>query len=350
MEASAARILDANLNRAREALRVIEEYARFVLDDADTVERVKAVRHGLRQIVEAAGAGTLLTARDIVTDVGRDVKTAGELQRRSIDDVVRAAFARLTEAARVLGEYGKLIAPAAAVTAERLRYQAYELEQRVVLRGTLRARFRQVRLYVVLTEALCRRGWYETAEAALQGGSACLQLREKHLGDAELLRRARRLRELTAERDALLVINDRPDVARLCRADGVHVGQDDLPVAEARRVGGAQLLVGKSTHTPQQFDAALAEEPDYLAVGPMFASTTKPQQRIAGPQTLAAVAGRTQIPLVGIGGVTRDNATVVIQAGASCVCVCSAVIGVENPSAAAAEILRSLSAPGGSDR
>jgi thiamine-phosphate pyrophosphorylase len=205
-------------------------------------------------------------------------------------------------------------------------------------------------LYVVLTEALCRRDWYETAEAALHGGATCLQLREKHLSDAELLQRGRRLRKLTAERDALLVINDRPDVARLCRADGVHLGQDDLPVAEARRIGGAQLLVGKSTHTPQQFDAALAEEPDYLAVGPMFDSATKPQDHIAGVRTLAAVAGRTQFPLVGIGGITAANAVAVIQAGASCVCVCSAVIGAEDPGAAAAEILQSLSAPGGSDR
>jgi thiamine-phosphate pyrophosphorylase len=338
METSVLRVLDANLNRAREALRVIEEYARFVRDDADAAERVKLARHGLRQIVEAVGADRLLTARDILNDVGRDVKTAAELQRASTEGVVRAAFARLSEAARVLSEYGKLVAPTAAASAEKLRYQSYELEQRVVLRGALRAHIRRVRLYVILTEALCSRGWYETAQVALRGGADCLQLREKSLPDAELLGRARRLRGLTAKHDALLVINDRPDMAKLSGADGVHVGQGDLSVPEARRIAGANVLVGKSTHTVEQFDAALAEEPDYLAVGPMFASTTKPQDHIAGPQTLAEVALRTQIPLIGIGGITAENAAQVMKAGASGVCVCSAVIGANDVEAAAAAI------------
>jgi len=336
------RILDANLNRGREALRVIEEYTRFALDDADAAERAKTCRHQLREFVEAAGPNALLAARDIVGDVGRDVKTAAELQRASAEDVVRAAFARLSEAARVLGEYGKLVSPPAANVAEQLRYQSYELEQRVVLRGSLRAKFRTVRLYVILTEALCRGGWLETAEAVIRGGAGCLQLREKDLPDAELLRRARQLRELTARRDVLLFINDRPDVAKLARADGVHVGQDDLPVHEARRIAGGNVLVGKSTHTLEQFEAAVAQDPDYIAVGPMFPSPTKPQDHIAGPQTLAEAAKRTQIPLVGIGGITPANAAAIIQAGASSICACSAVIGADNVEAAARSIMTSV--------
>lgn len=338
MESAVLRVLDANLNRAREALRVIEDHARFVCDDADAAERVKHARHGLRRIVEMIGAQELLTARDIVSDVGRETKTAAELQRDSTDDVVRAAFARLTEAARVLGEHGKLATPAAAEAAEKLRYQAYELEQCVVLRATLRARFRRVRLYVLLTEALCKHGWYETAEAALRGGAGCLQLREKNLPDGELLERARRLRRLTSEHDALLAINDRPDIARLCGADIVHVGQEDMSVAEARRIAGANLLIGKSTHTPEQFDAALAEDPDYLAVGPMFASTTKPQKHIAGPETLRQVSGRTELSLVAIGGITAANATEVVRAGAACICVCSAAIGADDVQEAATQL------------
>ena len=342
MDAAVLRILDANLNRAREALRVIEDYARFACDDADAAERVKHARHGLRRIVEAIGPDELLAARDILNDVGRDVKTAGEMRRGSADDVVRASFARLTEATRVLGEYSKLIAPEAAEAAEKLRYRAYELEQCVVLRAALRARFRQVRLYVILTEALCKHRWYETAEAALRSGAGCLQLREKNLPDGELLQRAERLRQLTAKHDALLAINDRPDLARLCAADIVHVGQEDLSVAEARRIAGANLLVGKSTHTPEQFDAALAEDPDYLAVGPMFATTTKPQKHIAGPETLRQVSKRTELPLVAVGGITAANAAEVVQAGAGCICVCSAVIGANDPAQATANLLAAI--------
>jgi len=338
VDASVCRILDANLNRAREALRVIEDYARFACDDADAAERVKYARHGLRRIVQALGPDKLLAARDILNDVGRETKTVTELERGSTEDVLRAAFARLTEAARVLGEYSKLIAPQAAEAAEKLRYQAYELEQCVVLRAALRARFRRVRLYVILTEALCKHGWYQTAEAVLRGGAGCLQLREKDLPDGELLQWARRLRQLTKEHDALLAINDRPDIARLCAADIVHVGQEDIPVADARRIAGANLLVGKSTHTPEQFDAALAENPDYLAVGPMFATTTKPQKHIAGPETLRQVSARTELPLVAIGGITAANASEVVEAGAGCICACSAVIGADDVTQAAAQL------------
>ena len=345
MNAEILRIVDVNINRAREALRVIEDYARFVLDDADAAGAVKRCRHDLRRIIAALGADALLEARDIVGDVGRDVKTAGELQRDDPESVVRAAFGRLSEAARGLGEYGKLISPAATTTAESLRYAAYELEQRIALRGTRRARFRDVRLYVLITEQFCRRNWLETAEAALRGGAGCLQLREKSLSDAELLRRARRLRDMTARHGALLAVNDRPDIARLAAADIVHVGQDDLCVREIRRIAGTAVLVGKSTHTLEQFETALAEEPDYLAVGPMFPSPTKPQDHIAGPQTLAEAAKRTQLPLAAIGGITAENAASIVQAGASCVCVCGAVIAAEDPEAAARAILQNASGP-----
>jgi thiamine-phosphate pyrophosphorylase len=342
VDSAVIRILDANVNRGREALRVIEEYARFALDDADATERAKTCRHQLREFVEVAGRDALLADRDTAGDVGRDVKTAAELQRASAEDVVRAAFARLSEATRVLGEYGKLVSASAANVAELLRYQSYELEQRLVLRGSLRAKFRAVRLYVILTEALCRGSWLETSEAVIRGGAGSIQLREKELPDAELLRRARRLRELTARRDVLLFINDRPDIAKLARADGVHVGQDDLPVREARRIAGGNVLVGKSTHTLEQLAAAATEEPDYIAVGPMFPSPTKPQGRVVGPQTLAEAAKRTRIPLVGIGGITPGNAAAIIQASASCVCVCSAVIGADDVEAAARSIMTSV--------
>ena len=336
------RILDANLNRAREALRVIEDHARFILDDAAAAERVKRLRHELRGVVAELGAERLLCARDIVNDVGRETKTPAELRRESTGDVLHAAFARLTEAARVLGEYGKLISAPAAAVAEHVRYESYELHQVLALRGDLRKRFRDVRLYVLITEALCRDGWFETAAGAIRGGAGCLQLREKTLSDAELLRRAKLLRTLTTDAGALLFINDRPDIAKLCGADGVHVGQDDLPVSAARRGAGPDILVGKSTHTPEQFAAALAENPDYLAVGPMFDSSTKPQGHIAGLETLATVAGRMTLPLVAIGGITADNVTDVVRAGAACVCVCSAVSGAADPEAAAARLLAAI--------
>ena len=339
MDAEILRILDVNLNRAREALRVIEDYTRFVLDDADAAGALKHFRHTLREVAEAAGGDALLTARDIVGDVGREVKTAGELRRESIEQVVRAAFGRLSEAARGLGEYGKVLRPSAAAAAENMRYATYELEQRIVLRGNCRLRFRSVRLYVLITEKLCRRDWFQTAEAAIDGGADCIQLREKGLEDAELLRRACRLRKLTTGRDVLLAINNRPDIAKLSGADIVHVGQADLSVQEVRRIAGANILVGKSTHTVEQLRAALAEKPDYVAVGPMFPSNTKPQEHIAGPHMLIEAAKLTQLPLVAIGGIAAENAGTIINVGATCLCVCAAVSGADNPETATRELM-----------
>lgn len=344
MDSSTLRILDANLNRVREALRVIEDYTRFALDDADAAAQAKRLRHEADGVAARLGRSTLLSGRDIQNDVGREIKTPDELRRGTSQDVVAAALGRLTEAARALGEYAKLVSPQAAAAAEQIRYAAYELEQRVVLRGERRRRFRAVRLYVILTAALCRRDWVETAAAALRGGAGCLQLREKELRDAELLRRARQLRALTREHGALLILNDRPDIARLSGADGVHVGPEDLSVGEARRIGGAHLLVGKSTHTLEQVEAALAEEPDYVAVGPMFPSTTKPQAHAPGPGLLAEAVRHTELPVVGIGGITAANAGQVFAAGASCVCVCSTVISTED-AAAAARAVRAVVSP-----
>lgn len=344
MNSPAYRILDVNLNRLREALRVIEDHARFTLDDADSAAAAKHLRHSLREIVISLGTENLSRARDILGDVGRDARAPGELERREIGDVVGAAFGRAQESARSLCEYAKLVSPDVAIRAERIRHAAYELEQRVMLRGDARRRFRAAGLYVIITRALCRNDWLQTAEQALRGGAACLQLREKSLPDRELLDAARRLRDLTLQHGALFIMNDRPDIAVLSHADGVHLGQDDLAANDARRVAGAHLLIGKSTHTAEQFDAALWERPDYLAVGPMFQTATKPQPHVAGVETLRLVASRTALPIVAIGGIAAASAGAMIAAGASSVCVCSAVIGASDPAEAAAEISRAIAA------
>ncbi len=359
----AFRIIDANFNRAREALRVMEEYARFVLDDAALASEVKGLRHDLGRSItafeergqqamqpgetESLGAGAeispgqsdpVIRHRDIVGDVGRNVTTPGEYERADLGHVAQAAGKRLSEALRALEEYGKTIRPDFAAAIESLRYRGYELERRIGLVTTARKRFSGIRLYVLITEALCQSDWFATAEAVLRGGADCLQLREKGLPDRELLERARRLAELCHEHEALLIINDRPDIAALSGADGVHVGQDDLSVAQARRVVPATAVVGISTHTRGQLDAAVEAAPDYIAVGPMFATVTKPQEYLAGPPALTAARKRTALPLVAIGGVGEPNAAEVLAAAPCCLCVCRSVVSQTDSEAAAARL------------
>jgi thiamine-phosphate pyrophosphorylase len=372
VERSILRILDANFNRAREALRVMEDYARFVLDDPAGCETAKRMRHDLAACIRRLPDGALLAARDAPGDVGTAISTETERRRANAADVFTAAAKRLPEALRTIEEYAKTLDPEFSATIEALRYRAYDLDQRLALRGDRAARFARTRLYVLITESLCRAGgraspppgegqmaaqggrdarppspppsagapaWLDVAEAAIAGGADCIQLREKSLDDAERLVRARRLAALCRQHGVLFIVNDRPDLAVLADADGVHLGQTDLPLKDARRIVGPDRLIGLSTHTPEQLRDAIAAAPDYIAVGPMFGSSTKPQDHIPGPELLALAAGQTQIPIVPIGGITAANAGILVKAGARRLCVCSAVIGVEDPRTAAQQLL-----------
>ena len=332
------RVIDANLNRAREALRVMEEYARFGLDDASLSAAVKEARHELANCIPGSIAPALLVHREIVGDVGREIRTDSESARSDAVQVVQAAAKRLSEALRAIEEYGKTIDPAFAAAVERIRYRGYELEQRLLLCTRARERFEHIRLYVLLNEAVCSGDWFATAEAVLRGGADCLQLREKDLPDRELLDRAKRLTELCHRHGAIFIVNDRPDIAALSGADGVHLGQDDIPVAAARRVLPSTSIVGVSTHTVDQVVEATGESPDYLAVGPMFDTPTKPQDHIAGPETLVEARERTSLPLVAIGGIDVENAHEVLSAAPCGLCVCRAVIAQPDVESATARL------------
>lgn len=331
------RILDANFNRAREALRVAEDFARFVLDDPILSGQAKNLRSELAEVYAQMPAAQMLAARDTLGDVGTTLTSPGELRRSDHRDVAAAACKRLTEALRTLEEYAKVVAPAAAGPLEAMRYAAYTLEQQLAHRLAVGERFAAVRLYVLVTSFLCRRDPVATAEAAIAGGADCLQLREKEMPDLPRLELAQRMRRLTADKGVLFIMNDRPDLAELVHADGVHLGQDDLPTAVARRIVG-DMLIGRSTHNIAQARAAAAEGTDYVALGPMFPTSTKDAGPIAGPALLREAAGEIHRPLVCIGGITANNVDELVHSGARCVAVCSAVIGSDDPTAAAKAI------------
>lgn len=343
MDPAALRILDANFNRAREGLRVMEEHARFVLEDASLTEGIKLLRHELSALSPMLLGQAALAHRDTPRDVGTRIFTEAERSRETVADVATAACRRLSESLRCIEEYGKLVDADAAARAEGLRYRLYAIEQDLLLTSPRRHRLARGRLHVLVTESLCRADWLRTCELALEGGADVIQLREKSIPDRELLDRARRLRSLTSKRDALLFINDRADIARLAGADGVHVGQGDLGVADARRIAGPTLLVGKSTHSTQEIREAIAEAPDYIAVGPMFASPTKPDVRVQGPQLLVEAAGMTELPLVAIGGIAMVNLHLVQPPRPIAIAACQAVIAAEDPAAAARQLRAAIS-------
>lgn len=346
MNGSLLRLLDANANRAREALRVLEDYARFVLDDGEMSAALKAIRHDLRAAT-ARFVGAAILHRDTPGDVGKANKRETELTRESVADVVTAAGKRLGEGLRAIEEYLKVLAPEDASGVEAIRYRTYDVEQRIA--RTLRPAacgFAPVRLYVLVTESACRIPWINAAEQAIEGGADCLQLREKHLESGELLRRAKQLVELCRRRDILCIINDRPDIALLSDADGVHVGQGDLPAREVRKLIGPDKILGVSTHQIAHARQAVLDGADYVGVGPFFRSTTKPRDVVAGPAYAAEVATSIPISAVAIAGITAQNVDQVLATGVRAVAVTGAVVGAPDVRAAAAALKARLSTKG----
>jgi len=336
---TARRIIDANANRAREALRVMEDAARFTLDDAELSAALKSLRHRLAEAL--APLGDLTPHRDTPGDVGTAITTDAEQARTGVRGVAVAAGKRLSEALRSIEEYAKTLPGGAATAAavERLRYAGYTAEQQLVARFPGRPA-PQWRLCVLLTESLCGpRPWRDVLAAALAGGADCIQVRDKRLPAAALLGRVRETIDICRGR-AAVVVNDRPDVARAAGADGVHLGQHDLPAADARRLVGDGLLIGVSTSRLDQARAALAAGADYCGVGPMYPTTTvddKPD--IAGPDYLRAYTGWGRLPHLAIGGITPGNLAPLVEAGARGVAVSATVCRADDPEAVCRQML-----------
>jgi thiamine-phosphate pyrophosphorylase len=351
----AARIIDANANRAREALRVMEDIARFALDNGPLTASLKQLRHDLQAAMALLplDRAALVASRDTEADVGVPIKTDSELSRANLGHTTAAAASRLTEALRSLEEAAKTLpAPQAAAAFESLRYRAYTADKELTL--ALNSPRHQWRLCVLITESLCKHhSWLKVAELAIDGGADCLQLREKSLDDRELLRRAKYLLALARPRGVAVVINDRPDIALLSGADAVHLGQTDLPIAEVRALGGqslrgGSLLIGVSTENLGQARVAGQSGADYIALGPMFPTTTKERPRLAGPQyvrSFLADEALARIPHLAIGGINAGNVAHLADAGCRSVAVSSFVCSAPDPAAACEALLEHLPAP-----
>ena len=211
-----------------------------------------------------------------------------------------------------------------------------------------RARLAAARLYLVCGAAGDGRGDLRAfLDAALRGGADVVQLREKDpaVGDDAILAAARVFREACDAHGALFVLNDRPDLAATAHADGVHVGQDDLPVAQARALVGEDVLIGRSTHTPEQVEDAAVADVDYFAVGPVHATPTKPGRPAVGLELVRHAAGAPRpLPWFAIGGIDAETVGAVVAAGATRIVVVRALTDAADPEATARALRDALPA------
>jgi thiamine-phosphate pyrophosphorylase len=335
MERSAYRIIDANFNRAREAARAIEEFCRFSLNSAPLTERAKQLRHELSASVGRLDAGRLIASRDTVGDVGVGARVDAQLERGTLEDSLTAACKRLSEALRVLTEVIRVDNQPLAQSVEKLRYASYTLEKDIVLFSRTSEKYRRVRLYLVITSQLPAEVLSLAGKCA--AGADCIQLRAKGVPDDRLFALAVEFVKICRDAGAASVINDRADIAVAAEADGVHLGQNDLPVEQARSLQLAPLIIGKSTHSLDQLRAACQENPTYVALGPVFATGTKPDVPAVGLGYVTqaqSILADTGVGHVAIGGITLYNVEDVLKAGARTIAVCAAVMKAADPAAA----------------
>jgi thiamine-phosphate pyrophosphorylase len=336
IDLSVRRILDANLDRSREGLRVIEDWCRFGLDHYDLTDKLKHLRQSLGKWHTA----DLRAARDTPHDTGTAITHPQEQVRSGVTQVLQANFCRVEEALRSLEEYGKLYRPEMAAACKQWRYQIYTLESEIMGHQRFQ-QLLQAQLYLVTSPAP---NLLTVVEAALKGGLPLVQYRAKTGDDCDRLIIAQQLKALCQKYDALFLINDRVDLALAVDADGVHLGQQDLPVETARQLLGSDRIIGRSTTNPDELSKALAEGADYIGVGPVYATPTKPDKAAAGLDYVRYAAEHSPIPYFAIGGIDEENLNEVIAAGGDRVAVVRALMQAENPTKTSQSLLARLSA------
>ena len=331
------RIIDVNVNRATEALRVVEEVSRFVLEDEGITTELKNLRHG---IITAFGSqySQLIENRNTEGDIGTEIPNPSS--RKSLIDIHKANFKRLQQALRVLSEFNQGLS-------DKIRYDSYILEKKMykeLLTKHKKYLLNDKKLYLVTDRSNFNNedDFLNAVASALKGGVQIVQLREKTATAKEFIALGKKVRELCSLYEAIFIINDRVDIAMAVNADGVHLGQDDMDIALARNILGSEAIIGLSTHCPEHALRAMEAGVDYIGVGPVFTTPTKPGRQAVGLEYVQWAAENVSIPWFAIGGIDSENLSEVVQAGALRVAAVRAIINVEVPEQVASMFLQGL--------
>ena len=329
------RTIDANINRVAEGLRVLEDIARFEMDNAVLSEPLRNLRHAVRKQV-AHLSTDLIAGRDSSHDVGLAVSERSSVdEKRNLSDLAAANFKRIQEGLRVIEEHLKVAGyPDLSKAYESFRFRIYDMEKTFcsALPCPMRHPFPVTDIYCLTAEEHSSgRKNPEVVRAMIDAGVKIIQYREKDKSMREKLRECEDIRKLTADAGVTFIVNDNPDLAILTGADGIHVGQDDLPIAVVRKLVGEKMIIGVSTHSPEQAMAAVEEGANYIGVGPIFSTKTK--KDVCDPvgfSYLDYVVQHISIPFVAIGGIKEHNIREVAAHGATCIALVTEIVGAEN--------------------
>lgn len=312
-------IIDANLNRATEGLRVVEEVARFVIKDELLSKEIKERRHKLSAIFKGY---ELIKFRNTSKDLGK-YADFDDTAYRNLQEQVHRNFKRVEEGCRVIEEFSKLVSPEIAPKVKEIRFSIYEIEKVFSERfknSLTKGQMVDFRLYVIVDEKYINRSLSAIVTEVCEGGATVIQIREKNKETKEFIEDAIVIRELTSNYKVTFIVNDRVDVALTSKADGVHLGRFDMPLPYARQFFNG--IIGKSVVSVEEAIEAQREGASYLGVGSLFPSPTKPKPTI-GLAVITEIKKAVKIPVIGIGGITLNRVKDVLSAGADGVCVSS---------------------------
>lgn len=335
------RIIDANINRLGEGLRVLEEFARMTLNDAVFTQKLKDMRHKTIKI-DAELYKELVRSRDAAGDIGSNMDVKGESNSRDVQGIIAANAKRAQESLRVLEEMAKI--PVLNLNSEqyrKARFELYTIEKELVARISRKDKVERLKgLYIVIdTEWLKERKPADIAGRVIKGGANVIQLRCKERGYREFLGIAKDLKEVCREKGVLFIVNDSLEIALAVKADGLHVGQEDMPAVEVKKLLPIDMILGCSVRTVDEAKKAFNEGADYLGVGAIFATATKKSAETVGLKRIEQIKKAVDLPIVAIGGINKGNLKQVMEAGADAAAVISAIMGVEDTEKAARELV-----------
>jgi len=342
------RIIDANLNRAGEGLHLLEDLARLILDDANLTQQLKTIRH---EILRGNWSFNqqLIQSRNSEGDVGIDIEAPGEEKQRELPIMVVANARRVQESLRILEELAKIPGTTPKLDSEKFkqaRFDLYTIEQTLLSKLLRRDKIRNLTglCAIIDSQALSGRSHIEVASQLIRAGAKAIQLRHKLGSKDELLSIAQQLKKLCSEHSVLFIINDYLDIALATGADGLHLGQEDLPISVARRLLPIDIILGCSVTTVDQASAAESDGADYIAVGSIYPTSSKERAKVVGLERLRQIRQAVSLPLVAIGGINKDNVAEVVAAGADLVAVISAILQAEDVEEAARQIIAACEA------
>ena len=298
-----AQLIDANLDRAREGLRVMEDWCRFGLKRKDFCIKIKDWRQQLGIFHHEIYRKARLTS----VDPAMGISHPSQKKRTTPQEVFIANASRVQEALRVIEEFTRITDPKLSELASRIRYGTYEIEVKIIKAKEgidKREILKDCRIYLITSN---KQNLNDIVLHALKAGVKIIQYREKLLNDNEKINQAKELAFLCKKYNSLFIVNDRIDIALAVDADGIHLGQEDMPTKIARKIIGSDKIIGRSTHCLEDIKNSHHEGCDYIGIGPIFSSKTKSGLNPIGIDYLKELLYQNKLPAFAIGGINNSN-------------------------------------------